>query len=227
MGGSQADNEDSSIYTDSASVTDSTGSAPSIFSAPAALAPELQDEDMEPVTPPRSPHATIRQGKRAETRSLDPYRTSPGKEELQSPRRPLAGVFDATTPRRGHSGDQAGGDQEHGLKPNNHYMQSDLDATPRASVILPEKADTAHVQLQSRHSSDRRDKNSEAGPSTAGHNAPLPNFMQFVTDPGNGGTILEQAWMMKMAGEIARRYQEEREKGNLGRDTEAPPAYVG
>lgn len=33
--------------------------------------------------------------------------------------------------------------------------------------------------------------------------------------------------MMKMAAEIARRYQEEREKGGRRVDAEAPPAYVG
>jgi hypothetical protein len=32
--------------------------------------------------------------------------------------------------------------------------------------------------------------------------------------------------MMKMAGEIAKRYEEEREKGSFGANREAPPAYA-
>jgi mitochondrial distribution and morphology protein 34 len=227
VGGSEPDHDDSSTsYTDSASVTESTGSAPSIFSAPPALARELRDEDVEPVTPPQSPQATIRQGKRAETRSNAPYGATSRIERLQPPRRPLAGAFDATTPQRHYSTNQEAGGQEHGLKASDR-LQIDLDETPRASVILPEKPNVARIEQQVRYSSAEKEKNPEAGPSTASHNAPLPNFMHFVTDPANGGTILEQAWMMKMASEIARRYQEERDKGNLGSETEAPPAYVG
>jgi distribution and morphology protein 34 len=67
------------------------------------------------------------------------------------------------------------------------------------------------------------------GPSRPG----LPNFMQFVTNSTNATSIAEQAWMMKMANEMARRYEEERLKGSFGpaspRDEDPippPPAYA-
>ncbi|KAK5275175.1 ERMES complex subunit, partial [Exophiala xenobiotica] len=68
----------------------------------------------------------------------------------------------------------------------------------------------------------------EAGPSRS----PLPNFLQFVADPGNAGSIVERAWMMKMASEMARRYEEERLKGSFApmspreEDRPPPPAYA-
>ena len=47
---------------------------------------------------------------------------------------------------------------------------------------------------------------------------------------GSNGGILEQAWMMKMAREIAVRVAEEKAKGRVWRPSdhgeEAPPAYV-
>jgi mitochondrial distribution and morphology protein 34 len=218
--------EDGSTFTDSASVTESTGSAPSIFSAPPALAQELRDEDIEPETPPRSPYATIRQGKRAAAWAADQHGATTRAEGARQSRRSLDAAFETTTPNKILSGKQNGPDNEMSqlLKSNE---QTDLDATPRASTILPEKPRARHVQQKTRVSSAGREKDQEAGPSSASQSAPLPNFLQFITDPANGGTIVEQAWMMKMASEIARRYQEEREKGNPGGDAEAPPAYVG
>lgn len=218
--------EDGSAFTDTSSVTESTGSAPSIFSAPPALARELQDEDIEPVTPPRSPYATIRQGKQAAVRSVDRYGAVRGSEGAQQPRRSLVSAFESSTPNTKSSGNHNALSNEFGQKTKSP-PHIDLDETPRASMILPEKPSAAHIQQKSRASSAEKGKGHEAGPSSTSHNAPLPNFLQFITDPANGGTIVEQAWMMKMAGEIARRYQEEREKSNLGSDAEAPPAYVG
>jgi mitochondrial distribution and morphology protein 34 len=218
--------EDGSTFTDSASVTESTGSAPSIFSAPPALAQEIRDEDMDPATPPPSPYATIRQGKRAVVRLSDQYHGIPRSVGVQQPRRSVANVFESTAPHNSLTG------QKHTYADQNDQnskldAQIDPDATPRASMILPDRPRTTHMQHRSDTSAANKEKSQEAGPSSASQNAPLPNFMQFITDPANGGTIVEQAWMMKMAGEIARRYQEEREKGNTSGDTEAPPAYVG
>jgi mitochondrial distribution and morphology protein 34 len=213
---SEPGSEDGSAYTDS---------APSIFSAPPTFSQELRDDDMEPITPPRSPYTTIKQGKRAEIRPIVEDAAPPRSEKRRQPRRSLAEAFDTDTPyrsfRRGSSVD--------GIK-DSPKLQSqaatDLDATPRASVILSEGPRSGHSQEQQSHVSNR-ERVPKASPSKGSHNAPLPNFLQFITDPANGGTIVEQAWMMKMAGEIARRYQEEREKGTLGGDAEAPPAYVG
>ena len=67
---------------------------------------------------------------------------------------------------------------------------------------------------------------SPSGPS----DAPLPNFLQFISDSNNSGSIAERAWMMKMANELAKRYEDEREKGTFGPPREAtsspPPAYA-
>ena len=65
-----------------------------------------------------------------------------------------------------------------------------------------------------------------ATPSTSASRPPIPNFLQFINDPANGGSIAEQAWMVKMAGEIAKRYEEERENGSFGVNKDAPPAYA-
>jgi len=218
--------DDGSTYTDSASVTESTSSAPSIFSGPPTLAQELRDEDIEPVTPPRSPYATIRQGKRTAARLADQHGTVPGTQAAPQPRMRLTNAFETVTPNSSSSGNQNTFGKELGRKAKSN-AEIDIDATPRASTILPEKPTATSSQKQSRVSSTGKEKSQEAGPSSASHNTPLPNFLQFITDPANGGTIVEQAWMMKMAGEIARRYEEERDKSNPGCDAEAPPAYVG
>ena len=219
--------EDGSIYTDdSASVTESTGSAPSTFSAPLPLARGLRGDYAEPSTPPRSPHSTIRQGKRTEIRSAGRNGTPPTNGGTKQPLISLAGVFETSTPNSKAYDIPNVASKEY-ARESRSEPQMDLDATPRASMILPEKPLAASVQPQSRVSSANKEKIGEAGTSSASHNTPLPNFLHFINDSANGGTIVEQAWMMKMAGEIARRYQEEREKGNRGVDAESPPAYVG
>lgn len=227
-GESEVASEDGSVFTDSASVTESTGSTASIFSAPPALVQGLRDEAMEPVTPPspRSPNATIRQGKRAEIWAAEQRGTPPRAGGTQQSRRSLAGAFETSTSNRSSNGNQHSTGDQHGRQSTSN-AQVDLDATPRASMILPERPEAAHTQRRSRLTPANREKDQEAGPSSASSNAPLPNFLQLITDPANRGTIVEQAWMMKMAGEIARRYEDEREKSNLGGDAEAPPAYVG
>jgi mitochondrial distribution and morphology protein 34 len=215
-----------STFTDSASLTGSAGSAPSVFSAPPDLAQEPRDDDVEPATPPQSPHATIKQGKRAEIMSAFGDGQHSNDELSQQPRRSLARGLENATPQKSFNGTAEARGHRYDLK-SKPWALLDLNATPRASMMLPEKPTAAHVQQQSRVRSAGLEKNPRVAPSTAGRSAPLPNFLQFVTDPANGGTIVEQAWMMKMAGEIARRYQEERAKGHLGDEAEAPPAYAG
>lgn len=218
-------NEDLTSFSDSASMTESTGSAPSIFSAPPDMTRGFPHEDIEPVTPPRSPHATIKPRIRAEIRTAVHDGEQLRSIGQQQPPRSLASAFDTVGPRKGFNGSQEL--EAHGHDRNSKQeTQIDLDSTPRASTILAEKPEVANVRQQF-HVPSSNDIESKAGPSSPSQNAPLPNFLQFITDPANGGTIVEQAWMMKMAGEIARRYQEEREKGSLGAEAEAPPAYVG
>jgi distribution and morphology protein 34 len=111
-------------------------------------------------------------------------------------------------------------------------LNFDDDATPRASMYMPEgKTEAPGVQnvVQSHaHTTVKQNNQAECGPSRP----PLPNFLSFVSDASNGGSIVEQAWMMKMASEMARRYEEERAKGSFDpfspRDVEStpPPAYA-
>ena len=70
----------------------------------------------------------------------------------------------------------------------------------------------------------------QPGPSSSLSNNSPPPFLAspFPYAESSPGGILEQAWMMKMAGEIARRVQEQK-RGNDGPwdrdDREPPPAY--
>lgn len=225
-GDAESISEDGSIYADSASVTESARSAPSIFSAPLSLAHRLRGEYAEPSTVPRSPDLTIRQGKRNEVRSAGRNGTPPTNGETQQPPASLAGVFDASTAKSEtyEIANLAGKEYARG---SGLEQQMDLDGTPRASMTLPEKPPAAPVHPQPRVSSANKEKVDEVGASSVFHNTPLPDLLHFINDPANGGTIVEQAWLMKMAGEIARRYQEERKRGNRGVDAELPPAYVG
>ncbi|KAK5111718.1 hypothetical protein LTR85_011763 [Meristemomyces frigidus] len=124
----------------------------------------------------------------------------------------------------------------------------DNDATPRASMILPEKPDIEEKRSQRprrqplprmqtlpdrpRPAQLHRSSSSEVSLQNLATSA-------FAGEGSNGG-ILEQAWMMKMATEIARKVAEEKGKQAAWRPTadgndgfglggaggEAPPAYV-
>lgn len=218
--------EDGSTFTDSASVTESTGTAPSIFSAPPALAHDSAGEDVEPVTPPRSPDATIRQEKRAEIWSTARSGTPARNEEAPPRRRGLAGTFEANTPDSSFNGNLNVPVKEP-TRASGSEPPLDLATTRRASVIKPGRPRGAPVEQRSRVSSADIENAEEGRPASASHSAPPANFFRSITDPANGGTLVEQAWMVKMAGEIARRYEEAREQGNFDGDLEAPPAYVG
>ena len=126
----------------------------------------------------------------------------------------------------------------------------DTDETPRASMILPEQK----LRRQSHHDLSQHaylgpptmaashpphnvlEKPVPLDPSIAGPSQPqtLPNFLSFITDSSNSQSIAERAWMMKMAAEVARRYEDERGKGSFGvpstpsvnHDDNPPPAYA-
>jgi len=109
----------------------------------------------------------------------------------------------------------------------------DDDPTPRASVVLPsrdaEKESTRRQlprmqTLPKSKSVDLPRSQSEANISKLG-----ASFGE-----GSSGGILEQAWLMKMAHEIANRVAEEKARGHMWHSAssddessvEAPPAYV-
>ncbi|KAK4542467.1 hypothetical protein LTR36_006719 [Oleoguttula mirabilis] len=126
------------------------------------------------------------------------------------------------------------------------HMQAadDNDDTPRASMILPEKPTEVEEKRPRRpqrqplprmQTLQERPRPAQLNRSSSSE-VSLQNLATsaFAGEGSNGG-ILEQAWMMKMATEIAKRVSDEKGKqqawrpaeGNEGFDGgEAPPAYV-
>ena len=197
------------------SVTDSTSSA-SVFSPAPPLAEESGGEDGEPVTPPQSPKISPKA-----KRPTPPPRTVSDNPQPSSPS--LAPGFDPPPTR---TRPQPPPHSKTTLDEPKHSFV-DMDATPRASRILPNHPPEPTTQ-----------------PQTSDTQAPLPSFLQFL-DPTNSASIAEQAWMMKMANEMTRRYEMEKDhfkttaagagegasstakEGEEGVDAgEAPPAYA-
>jgi distribution and morphology protein 34 len=226
--GTELFSEDGSTITDSASVTESTSSAPSVFSPARPTSSGSRLTDIEPVTPPMSPNATVRTGKTIDRRSLHlsdpPYEDSDIRSSSQ-----FVGFNHQRDEDRHLSSSSR--NPESMLRPRNRRLEhsvEDLDATPRASMYLPERSATFPPQNNAVPAAIGPEKHEPdaATASTSAPRPPIPNFLQFINDPANGGSIAEQAWMMKMAGEIAKRYEEERAKGSFGVNRDAPPAYA-
>jgi len=227
-GEQQMPNEDG-FLADTASVTESTSTAPSIFSAPPATMSSEAYTGPEPVTPNRSATAPTRisttsAGARSVTGSeippRDAYAPAEPKAEaathLESSTEPPQKNYDATIRAR----------RRHPVP-----ASVNLHATPRASLYLADDKDATDAPAVVEPHSFREEK-SGAPAHTGPSKVMLPSFLQFVTDPSHGGSIAERAWMMKMASEIARRYEEERLKGSFGpshpEEVERfpPPAYA-
>ena len=219
---------------DSASVTESSSTAASVFSAPAGTTSFDPNHGLNPVTPPRSPRITRSETYHHDSRGMRTVSDgAPGSsisnahddsfmDIHQTPQ-----VKDPNTTIRARP-----------RKPLYMSASFDEDSTPRASMYLTEHKEATNpsdpflqpsIPISSKPST-------EAGPShirPEPHQPPLPNFLQFVTDSTNASSIAERAWMMKMAGEMARRYEEERTKGSFGvvsssrsEDVVPPPAYA-
>lgn len=227
--GTELFSEDGSTVTDSASVSESTSSAPSVFSPARPASSGSMPTDAEPVTPPMSPSATIRTGKTVDRRALHLPELPSEEPDLKSSSQFVSFNHDRDEDSHLPSRSRSSG---HTLHPRNQRLEGsveDLDATPRASMyLLPQRGATAPSNddaLLAAIGSDNFGP-SGAASSTRASRPPIPNFLQFVNDPANGGSIAEQAWMMKMAGEVAKRYGEEREKGSFSVSRDAPPAYA-
>jgi distribution and morphology protein 34 len=226
--GAELFSDDGSAFTDSASVTESTSSAPSVFSPVRPTSSGGRLTDAEPVTPPMSPNATVRTGKTADHRSQHLLPSSSEEPDLQPSPQFVGFNHDRKEDRHLSSGPRYA---ESTLRPTNWRLENsveDLDATPRASMYLPERSATPSSQSNSLSGAigSAKDQINDPPASASTSRPPIPNFLQFINDPTNGGSIAEQAWMMKMAGEIAKRYEEEREKGRFDLNGDAPPAYA-
>jgi mitochondrial distribution and morphology protein 34 len=231
--------EDGSMA-DSASVSEDTSTAPSVFSAPAGTTSTDPSHRLNPVTPPRSPllkrSGTYDHSSHGGMRSVSDGAPGPSistandEPSLDIHRTPRAKDPNATIR----------------LRPRKALSETfDDDETPRASMYIsePKQPTTSHHTLTAKGtqpltlatSKSDLHLSSEPGSSQHSHFPPLPNFLQFVTDSTNASSIAERAWMMKMANEMARRYEEERIKGSFGpslptspgdEDAVPPPAYA-
>lgn len=204
-----SDNE--SVSTES-TTTESTDSA-AVFSPPPTI-PEVRNDD--PVTPPESPENTVRRPTVQERRRINGSHSM--RSARNAPRRPIPTEFyrDPTAQTAATPAYAEPDESRPAFQPRGH------DATPRVSV--PQQAPSVSAYPAEK---------SEAGPSSS---APpnLPQAMLPFMDPSQTGGIVEQAFMMKMAGEIARRMQEEKSGGmgplgspwnQNGREEIPPPAY--
>jgi distribution and morphology protein 34 len=213
---------------DSASVSESNSTAASVFSAPAATMSSDPGQGLNPITPPRSPTIIKRSAafgpvSQGGVRSVSDGAPGPSipvdcdEPSMDVHQTPRAKDPNATIRLRSRRTIPA---------------HSDDDETPRASMYLADqKPPAAPSANELRTAVDEKTvlPARSGGPSRPG----LPNFMQFVTNSTNATSIAEQAWMMKMANEMARRYEEERLKGSFGpaspRDEDPippPPAYA-
>ena len=226
--GTELVSEDGSTVADSASVTESTSSAPSVFSPARPISSGGKLTDDEPSTPPMSPNATTRAGKTVDRTGDHISNLSAETPDSRSPSQFAPFNHDRDEKRHLSSSLRDG---ESTLRPRNRrlpHSAEDLDATPRASMYLPEKdaVTLSQVAAMPAASGPGKCETEAATASSSASRPPIPNFLQFINDPANGGSIAEQAWTMKMAGEIAKRYEEERDKGSFGVNRDAPPAYA-
>ncbi|WPH03229.1 Hypothetical protein R9X50_00610600 [Acrodontium crateriforme] len=126
--------------------------------------------------------------------------------------------------------------KSHPITPRvSHLQEEDTDETPRASTVLPlpQKKDVERHALPRMQTLPTRPRSLEMLPRSSSE-LNLSSLGAAFSEGSSGG-ILEQAWMMKMATEIARKVAEEKAKqGGWRRDSEqrystgeeAPPAYV-
>jgi distribution and morphology protein 34 len=101
--------------------------------------------------------------------------------------------------------------------------------SPLKTGELTSTREFAHARTDSPHLPEKV----EAESSSSSACLPLPNAMSPM-DVAHNSSILEQAWIMKMAGEIARRIKDEKSASNDAggfwdrhtREESPPPAYV-
>jgi mitochondrial distribution and morphology protein 34 len=220
--------EDGSTVTDSASVTESTSEAPSIFSAPPATASSGLGKERELMSPMSSPVKPRKGGSLGEPSNLaDVEHAGPSSLPDRHSYHTKDDPFADNDPPAETAQDATLKARRRNIPP----LNIDIDATPRQSMYLEDARSASHTQRPPKPTMQRSwtsDEKSSTGPSSA----PLPNFMQFLNESaGSSGSIAEKAWMMKMASEMSRRYEEERAKGSFGpwqppEEENPPPAYA-
>ena len=204
--------DESVSRSESVSVDESTGPiSPEVSTVPTSIS-HLREREGKVHTPLRSPQKKVG-FQRARALSEDAVPGAQASSSVPPRQRPV-------TPR------------------NQHLAVEDNEPTPRASMYLPEKVSKR----------EKREKRAERPdlprmqtlPDRTHHPAPvLPRSSSeisitdlvsaFPAQGGSTGGILEQAWMMKMASEIAKKVAEEKGKQGAwqgsaeGEDAEGPP----
>lgn len=186
-------------------ISRSVSSAPSEYGLPPQLA---EERDEELVTPPRSPEKPV---SRRDLNSIDLGDTPPRLRNLSTQQEARMEANDMT-PRPSIPLVSAEGPLPSTSKmPKRHTLQ------PGPSIPPPQYL----IEKPLSPSSSRPDSQLQSQPDSS-------SFPYLDSQPSNG--ILEQAWVMKMAGEIARRVHDEK-AANSGfwdgseRHEGPPPAY--
>lgn len=153
---------------------------------------------------------------------------------------------DPSRPEASTGTKRASSTRQRPVTPRNPQLPTfdDPDETPRQSMYLP--SDTHQAPTSSRPKRENLPRMNSLPSHPADRKSPPPPMPRTSSElsisdmvsgfpassqaPGSNGGILEQAWMMKMATEIAKRVAEEKAKGRPWRPEEcgeeAPPAYV-
>ena len=196
-----------------------TATTSSVVSEEAALSCAVADDEL--ITPPRSPEHKVRFRKSQD--SIDLGDTPPRLRNLTPRQPPRVEPLTSITPKP----DAAMPSQP--LPP----QQQLGDPTPR-----PRLRSTPYISSHAYPQEKGQASTSTSTSTSIPPSQPLASPFPYVETPSGG--ILEQAWLLKMAGEIARRAQEEkstnggfwdRRDGDRDRDRDRdredtpPPAY--
>lgn len=205
---SLTNNDLESVSGEGSTISGTTSSAPSEYGMPLQVAEERE----ELVTPPRSPDKPV---SRRDLNSIDLGDTPPHSRTF-SPRSEVWMEANELTPRPPFPLTPAEGPSSPTRQmPNQRALQ------PEPSIQLPQYPIEKPQQPLFSSSSSRPRAQPQSQPDSA-------SFAYLDSHAPSG--ILEQAWVMKMAGEIARRVQDEK-SANSGfwdhseRHEGPPPAY--
>ena len=193
----------SGYNTESASQSGSRSTAPSVTGTDPTSAPTSKLREGELSTPPRSPKKKVGFQQHAEAAGA-------GAEK-----RPVTPIRSSRHP----------------------HVQEDLDPTPRASMVLPPREKVEEHEKRPERPEKRPSRQNlprmQSFPDRAKPDLSRSLSDLYLSQQGSSGGILEQAWMTKMATEIARKVAEEKARSrswasddSVGEASEAPPAYV-
>ena len=174
-----------------------SGTVSSAVSESGAAVPIPEQKEEELVTPPQSPRHKVRFQRSPD--SIDLGNTPPRLRDL-TPRQPA------------HV--QSPSDQNCGELPPPAFAISEVQQ-PSQQLRRPKLQPSRHSQSYQYSSEKQQAGPSSSSSSSSYHPHPAaPVFSPFPYLESSPGGILEQAWMMKMASEIARRVQDEKAASN-------------